>query len=90
VQTLGGGELCMEPYQHMCFYQSGDYNSEDRFAELDRKLKEKEVIIIFKFINHICDYQKLIFLINLVHDIVCLYLDCFLINFICKTSKMSI
>jgi hypothetical protein len=31
----------MEPYKHRCFYQSCKDNSEDRFAELDRKLKEK-------------------------------------------------
>lgn len=26
-----------------CFYHSGQYNSEDNFAELDKKLKEHEV-----------------------------------------------
>ncbi|CAL4923159.1 unnamed protein product [Urochloa decumbens] len=32
----------MEQFLQRCFYQSGQYNSEDGFAELDRKLKEKE------------------------------------------------
>ena len=36
----------MEPYKHRCFYQSGEYNSEDRFAELDRNLKENSAIDI--------------------------------------------
>jgi glucose-6-phosphate 1-dehydrogenase len=35
----------MEQFQKRCFYQSGQYNSEEGFAELDRKLKEKEVIL---------------------------------------------
>jgi len=34
----------MEQFLKRCFYQSGQYNSEEGFAELDRKLKEKEVI----------------------------------------------
>jgi hypothetical protein len=58
VQTLGGGgcDNRREPYQHRCFYQSGEYNSKDRCAELDRKLKEKEVIItLLKFI---CKIQQ--------------------------------
>ncbi|CAN6300555.1 unnamed protein product [Urochloa humidicola] len=32
----------MEQFLQRCFYQSGQYNSEEGFAELDRKLKEKE------------------------------------------------
>ncbi|GJN40842.1 hypothetical protein PR202_gn00253 [Eleusine coracana subsp. coracana] len=32
----------MEHFLQRCFYQSGQYNSEEEFAELDRKLKEKE------------------------------------------------
>ncbi|XP_066347560.1 glucose-6-phosphate 1-dehydrogenase, chloroplastic-like isoform X1 [Miscanthus floridulus] len=32
----------MEQFLKRCFYQSGQYNSEEGFAELDRKLKEKE------------------------------------------------
>ncbi|XP_062211531.1 glucose-6-phosphate 1-dehydrogenase, chloroplastic-like isoform X2 [Phragmites australis] len=32
----------MEQFLQRCFYQSGLYNSEEGFAELDRKLKEKE------------------------------------------------
>jgi glucose-6-phosphate 1-dehydrogenase len=35
----------MEKFLQRCFYHSGQYNSEDGFAELDRKLKEKEVRI---------------------------------------------
>ena len=34
----------MEQFLKRCFYQFGQYNSEEGFAELDRKLKEKEVI----------------------------------------------
>ncbi|CAN6324926.1 unnamed protein product [Urochloa humidicola] len=33
----------MEQFLQRCFYQPGQYNSEEGFAELDRKLKEKEV-----------------------------------------------
>ncbi|KAK9663960.1 hypothetical protein RND81_14G009300 [Saponaria officinalis] len=33
----------MDQFLQRCFYHSGLYNSEDDFAELDRKLKEKEV-----------------------------------------------
>ncbi|XP_020099630.1 glucose-6-phosphate 1-dehydrogenase, chloroplastic-like isoform X1 [Ananas comosus] len=32
----------MEQFLQRCFYQSGQYNSEEDFSELDRKLKEKE------------------------------------------------
>lgn len=37
----------MEQFLQRCFYQSGQYNSEEGFSELDRKLKEKEVILMF-------------------------------------------
>jgi len=33
----------MEQFLQRCFYQPGQYNAEEGFAELDRKLKEKEV-----------------------------------------------
>ncbi|KAL5218553.1 hypothetical protein ABZP36_019237 [Zizania latifolia] len=32
----------MEQFLKRCFYQSGQYNSEEGFSELDRKLREKE------------------------------------------------
>ncbi|GAB4859337.1 Glucose-6-phosphate 1-dehydrogenase 1, chloroplastic [Ancistrocladus abbreviatus] len=32
----------MKQFLKRCFYQSGQYNSEEDFSELDRKLKEKE------------------------------------------------
>ncbi|CAI9261697.1 unnamed protein product [Lactuca saligna] len=32
----------MEKFLERCFYQSGQYNSEEHFAELDLKLKQKE------------------------------------------------
>lgn len=35
----------MDEFLKRCFYHSGQYSSEEDFAELDRKLKEKEVII---------------------------------------------
>jgi glucose-6-phosphate 1-dehydrogenase len=35
----------MEHFLRRCFYQSGQYSAEEGFAELDRKLKEKEVTI---------------------------------------------
>ena len=34
----------MDEFLKRCFYHSGQYSSEEDFAELDRKLKEKEVI----------------------------------------------
>lgn len=34
----------MDHFLERCFYHSGQYNSEDDFAELDYKLKEKEVM----------------------------------------------
>lgn len=33
----------MDEFLKRCFYHSGQYSSEEHFAELDRKLKEKEV-----------------------------------------------
>lgn len=33
----------MEQFLKRCFYHSGLYDSEENFAELDRKLKEHEV-----------------------------------------------
>ncbi|KAI3990209.1 hypothetical protein MKX01_029187 [Papaver californicum] len=33
----------MEQFLQRCFYQSGQYNSEEGFAELDNRLREKEV-----------------------------------------------
>ncbi|ERN17756.1 glucose-6-phosphate 1-dehydrogenase 1, chloroplastic isoform X2 [Amborella trichopoda] len=33
----------MEQFLKRCFYHSGQYNSEENFAELDKKLREKEV-----------------------------------------------
>ncbi|KAI3849447.1 hypothetical protein MKX03_030843 [Papaver bracteatum] len=33
----------MEQFLKRCFYQSGQYNSEEGFAELDNRLREKEV-----------------------------------------------
>lgn len=35
----------MDQFLRRCFYHSGQYNSEEDFSELDRKLKEKEVQI---------------------------------------------
>ncbi|VFQ60510.1 unnamed protein product [Cuscuta campestris] len=42
---VDSGENCdakTEQFLKRCFYHSGQYSSEDHFAELDRKLKEKE------------------------------------------------
>lgn len=33
----------MDQFLKRCFYHSGQYNSEEDFAELNTKLKEKEV-----------------------------------------------
>jgi glucose-6-phosphate 1-dehydrogenase len=44
-RTASRRENCsdkMEQFLKRCFYQSGQYNSEEGFSELDRKLKEKE------------------------------------------------
>lgn len=44
---LGIRENCeekMEQFLKRCFYHSGQYDSEQNFAELDKKLKEHEVI----------------------------------------------
>lgn len=41
----------MEHFLERCFYHSGQYNSEDDFAELDYKLKEKEVMhVLYLFL----------------------------------------
>lgn len=34
----------MDEFLNRCFYQSGQYDSDDNFAELDKKLKEHEVM----------------------------------------------
>lgn len=33
----------MDEFLKRCFYHSGQYDSQDNFAELDKKLKEHEV-----------------------------------------------
>lgn len=35
----------MDQFLKRCFYHSGQYNSEDDFAELNTKLNEKEVYV---------------------------------------------
>lgn len=40
----------MEQFLQRCFYHSGQYNSEDDFAELDKKLKLKEVCACLKLL----------------------------------------
>lgn len=39
----------MDQFLKRCFYHSGQYSSEEHFAELDKKLKEKEVRSILNF-----------------------------------------
>lgn len=39
----------MDNFLKRCFYHAGLYNSEENFAELDIKLKEKEVICLLQF-----------------------------------------
>lgn len=34
----------MEEFLKRCFYHSGQYDSEENFAQLDKKLKEHEVV----------------------------------------------
>lgn len=34
----------MDQFLKRCFYHSGQYDSQENFAELDKKLKEHEVI----------------------------------------------
>ena len=49
----------MDQFLKRCFYHSGQYSSEEHFAELDKRLKEKEVralLLIF--------LSKIIFLLN--------------------------
>lgn len=36
----------MEQFLKRCFYHSGQYDSEANFAELDKKLKEHEVMTL--------------------------------------------
>lgn len=36
----------MDQFLKRCFYHSGQYNSEEDFAELNTKLKEKEVNLL--------------------------------------------
>lgn len=40
----------MEQFLKRCFYLSGQYDSEENFKELDRKLKEHEVICFVFFL----------------------------------------
>lgn len=44
-------EAKMDHFLERCFYHSGQYNSEDDFAELDYKLKAKEVIHVVVLIG---------------------------------------
>lgn len=37
----------MDQFLKRCFYHAGQYNSEEHFAELDSKLKEKEVMCYY-------------------------------------------
>jgi glucose-6-phosphate 1-dehydrogenase len=37
----------MEQFLKRCFYHSGQYDSQENFAELDKKLKEHEVICVW-------------------------------------------
>lgn len=36
----------MDQFLERCFYYSGQYDSQDHFAQLDKKLKEHEVISV--------------------------------------------
>ena len=47
----------MEQFLQRCFYQSGQYGSEENFVELDQKLREKEVLLFpenSEFNNKLC------------------------------------
>lgn len=44
----------MDNFLKRCFYHAGLYNSEENFAELDIKLKEKEVICLLQFFPSVC------------------------------------
>lgn len=35
----------MEEFLKRCYYHSGQYDSQDHFTELDKKLKEHEVLM---------------------------------------------
>lgn len=37
----------MDQFLERCFYHSGQYDSQDHFAQLDKKLKEHEVIWVY-------------------------------------------
>ena len=37
----------MDRFLERCFYHSGQYNSEEHFVELNKKMKEKEVFILY-------------------------------------------
>lgn len=37
----------MDEFLKRCFYHPGQYDSQENFAELDKKLKEHEVRILF-------------------------------------------
>jgi len=36
----------MDQFLKRCFYHSGQYDSQENFAQLDKKLKEHEVILV--------------------------------------------
>lgn len=40
----------MDQFLKRCFYQSGQYNSEEHFSELDNKMKEKEVSFLSTYV----------------------------------------
>ncbi|KAL9264384.1 Glucose-6-phosphate 1-dehydrogenase, chloroplastic-like protein [Drosera capensis] len=49
----------MEEFLGRCFYHSGQYNCEEDFIELDRKLKEKELLCLFRLHEKPLDRQTL-------------------------------
>lgn len=53
----------MDEFLKRCFYHSGQYSSEEDFSELDRKLKEKEVICELLFYL-ICDFPLVTIIIS--------------------------
>lgn len=55
----------MDQFLKRCFYHSGLYNSEEDFAALDKKLKEKEVISYACAVDHIFSSPALIFPVGL-------------------------
>lgn len=60
----------MDNFLKRCFYHAGLYNSEENFAELDIKLKEKEVICLLQFfllcvsVSAILQEQKMVIFIE--------------------------